>query len=207
MTNSDITTAPVDRTTAGIDPKVLLRGVLRRWPSLVAVVLAAFVLADGGTDFPAILTGAALVYLGAAVLGRRSAAWPLFLGAVVLIGIGKVAVIAFGVPVQVTVVMVALGAAGAVYGLTRVPAGRAMLVGPSAVAMLGFGAVAVAAVMLGPVPAGVIVGLGLLGHAAWDCLHFRRNNVVARSLAEFCGVLDTLLGVAVIVLAVTGALS
>ncbi|WP_016934174.1 hypothetical protein, partial [Rhodococcus sp. R1101] len=181
MTSSGITTVPVDRPAAGAGPKVLLRGVLRRWPSLVAVALAAFVLADGGTDFPAILTGAALVYLGAAVLGRRSTAWPLFLGAVVLIGIGKVAVIAFGIPVPVTGVMVALGAAGAVYGLARIPAGRTMLVGPSAVAMLGFGAVAVAALMLAPVPAGVAVGLGLLGHAAWDCLHFRRNTVVARS--------------------------
>ncbi|SED76210.1 hypothetical protein SAMN04490240_4664 [Rhodococcus pyridinivorans] len=207
MTSSDITIVPVDRPATGIDPKALLRGVLRRWPSLVAVALAAFVLADGGTDFPAILTGAALVYLGAAVLGRRSAAWPLFLGAVALIGVGKVAVVAFGVPVEITVVMVAIGAAGAVYGLARTPAGRAMLVGPSTVAMLGFGAVAVAAVTVTPVPAGVIVGLGLLGHAAWDYLHFRRNTVVARSLAEFCGVLDTLLGVAVIVLAVSGALS
>ncbi|MEU5844116.1 hypothetical protein [Rhodococcus sp. NPDC047139] len=206
MTSLDPTASvmPEDRSAAGYGP---VRKVLRRWPSLVAAALAAFVLADGGTDFPAILTGAALVYLGAAVLGRRGMAWPLFLGTVVMIGLGKFAVTAFDLPIEITLLMVALGVAGAVYGLARTAAGRAMIVGPSAVAMLGFGAVAAAAVLATPVPAGIVVGLGLLGHAAWDCAHFRRNTVVARSLAEFCGVLDTLLGIAVIVLVAVGTLS
>lgn len=194
---------PVDHPAKG---SALVRSVLRRWPSFVGVAAAVFLLA-GGTDFPAVLTGAALVYLGAALLGRRGSAWPLFLGTVVALVAAQLVADALGVPLEVTVLMLALGVAGALYAAVRTPAGRAMIVGPSAVAMLGFGAIGVVAVLATPVVGGVIVGLGLLGHAAWDYRHFRRNTVVSRSLAEFCGVLDTLLGVAVVVLAVTGALS
>jgi hypothetical protein len=48
----------------------------------------------------------------------------------------------------------------------------------------------------------LVVGLGLLGHAAWDVFHYRRDIVVVRSLAEWCAVLDLFLGGAVIILTV-----
>jgi hypothetical protein len=41
----------------------------------------------------------------------------------------------------------------------------------------------------------------LLGHAAWDAHHYLRDRVVARSYAEFCGVLDLLVGAAILVMA------
>jgi hypothetical protein len=44
-----------------------------------------------------------------------------------------------------------------------------------------------------------VVAAGLLGHAAWDVHHHRTGRVVARSLAEFCVVLDTLLAAAIVV--------
>jgi hypothetical protein len=34
-----------------------------------------------------------------------------------------------------------------------------------------------------------LVAVGLLGHAAWDAIHWRRNTIVTRSFAEWCGVL------------------
>jgi hypothetical protein len=43
---------------------------------------------------------------------------------------------------------------------------------------------------------------GLLGHAAWDVYDHRANKVAVRSLAEFCFVLDTLLAVAIVIVAV-----
>ncbi|WP_371784497.1 hypothetical protein [Streptosporangium subroseum] len=42
---------------------------------------------------------------------------------------------------------------------------------------------------------------GLLGHAAWDAAHWRADRVVTRPFAEWCGVLDLLLGLAVLFLA------
>jgi hypothetical protein len=42
------------------------------------------------------------------------------------------------------------------------------------------------------------VSAGLLAHAAWDVYHHRTGRVVVRSMAEFCGVLDTLLALVVL---------
>ena len=44
----------------------------------------------------------------------------------------------------------------------------------------------------------MLVAIGLLGHAAWDTVHYVRNKVVARSYAEFCAVFDLLVGAAVL---------
>jgi hypothetical protein len=38
----------------------------------------------------------------------------------------------------------------------------------------------------------------LLGHAAWDAYHYLRNRVVPRSYAEFCAVVDLLLGAVIL---------
>lgn len=46
--------------------------------------------------------------------------------------------------------------------------------------------------------AGLLAGPGLLAHAAWDSHHHRARRVVPRSMAEFCAVLDTLLGATII---------
>jgi len=47
----------------------------------------------------------------------------------------------------------------------------------------------------------VLVACTLIAHGIWDVLHYRRNAVVQRSLAEFCVLLDVPLGVGVLVLA------
>jgi hypothetical protein len=49
-----------------------------------------------------------------------------------------------------------------------------------------------------------VVAVGLLGHTAWDVYHHWVNKVVVRSMAEFCGALDTLLAVALVMAAVRG---
>ena len=46
-----------------------------------------------------------------------------------------------------------------------------------------------------------LVAFALLGHAAWDAYHYLRDRVVARSYAEFCGVLNLLVGAAILVMA------
>jgi hypothetical protein len=48
-----------------------------------------------------------------------------------------------------------------------------------------------------------LVGAGWLVHAGWDYWHHRRDLVVPRAYAEWCGVLDVVVGVSVIVYATT----
>ena len=50
---------------------------------------------------------------------------------------------------------------------------------------------------------GFIVAAGLLGHAFWDAYHHHVDRVVMRSMAEVCGVLDTLLAIVVIAVTLT----
>lgn len=64
--------------------------------------------------------------------------------------------------------------------------------------------VGVAALLLAPRAGLVLAGVVLAGHSAWDVVHYRRNRVVHRSLAEFCVLLDVPLGVGAVVLAVAG---
>ena len=65
--------------------------------------------------------------------------------------------------------------------------------------MLAFGStMLVAFFYLDPDLGGKLVGIALLGHAAWDAYHYLRDRVVTRSYAEFCAVVDLLLGAAIL---------
>ena len=67
--------------------------------------------------------------------------------------------------------------------------------------MFLFGAIALAAMYPAPGAGVYLVAFALFGHAAWDAFHYPGDRVVTRTYAEFCGVLDLLLGVAILVLA------
>jgi predicted PurR-regulated permease PerM len=82
---------------------------------------------------------------------------------------------------------------GAARGLLRRPGGLTL----QAAGMLVFGATALAALYVDLDLGGYLVAAGLIGHAAWDAVHYLRNRVVARSYAEFCAVLDLLVGAAI----------
>jgi hypothetical protein len=92
----------------------------------------------------------------------------------------------------------ALVAVGLLLGVPRLP------LTAQTGALLGYGGVAVAALFLAPGVGLVLAGVALVGHAVWDVIHYRLNQVVHRSLAEFCVLLDVPLGVGAIVLAVSG---
>jgi hypothetical protein len=173
-----------------------------RWPSLAAVGLAgltAYGLSDGSELAP-IVVASALIYLGAAALRRPALAWTIFFGSFVVLTVVKV--LFSGAENAATWVL--LGAAGlfAIYGpargVFRPPGGFPL----QAAAMVGFGAVAVAAVLVSPTAGAYLVAAGLLGHAAWDAYHHRIGKVVVRSMSEFCLVLDTLLAVAIVIITV-----
>jgi hypothetical protein len=61
--------------------------------------------------------------------------------------------------------------------------------------VLGFGAVAIAAVAAAPAAAPYVLAAGWLAHAAWDVVHHRADRVVPRWYAETCMVADVLLAV------------
>jgi hypothetical protein len=174
------------------------QAVLHRWPTALGLVVAAVQLASGpDTETVAtVITVAVLCYLGAAALNRRWVAWAgcLVFGLVVVGSqvIGLVWWAAAGI------VALALVIAGL---LLRVP--RPPLTAQTA-ALIGYGGVAVAALFLAPRVGLVLAGVALAGHGGWDVIHYRRNQVVDRSLAEFCVLLDVPLGVGAIVLAFVG---
>jgi hypothetical protein len=163
----------------------------RWWPAAAGVVTAGFagldITDDGGIGLAPVLAASAVIYLGAAALGRPGASWPLFFGSFAVLALADDAA---------TWVLIGAGALLAGYGLLR---GAARGLPLQAIAMIGFGGAAAVALAVKPDLGAYLVAAGLLGHAAWDVHHHRTGRVVARSLAEFCVVLDTLLATAIIV--------
>jgi hypothetical protein len=171
--------------------------LMHRWPTALGVavaVLAAFDMADG-TEFAALTMLMPVVYLGAAALDRRRFAW-----AVLLAGIAVLAVVPSASEVVPSVGFLAAAlvflAVGVARGQSRKPGGLTL----QTVGVLVFGSIVLAAIYVDPDIGGYLVAFALLGHAGWDAYHFLRNRVVSRSYAEFCGVLDLLLGAAILIL-------
>jgi hypothetical protein len=175
--------------------------VRRHWPALAGIAFAAAVaigMANGVEQAP-VLAAAAMVYIGSAALQKPAAAWPLFLVSVVVITVAK----RLGDRFEGTLVVLGCGVALMLYGLLRgvVRPGHGLPL--QSVALLGFGAAAAIAFFVDTDLGAYLVAAGLLGHAAWDFHHYRTKRVVARSLAEFCLVLDA--GLALLIVWATAA--
>jgi hypothetical protein len=184
--------------TAVTADRVRLAMVVRRWPSALGLLAAVAAIATGANrESVAITVGVAqLCYLAAAALNRRWVAWAAIVGGTLVVTIGElVGLVWWGAVGLAAAALVAIG----LIGNTR----RSPLTAQTA-ALLGFGGLAVAALFLAPRLGMVLAGSALASHAVWDVLHWRRNEVVPRSLAEFCLWLDVPLGIALIVLAFTG---
>ncbi len=177
-------------------PIRVLLGVAHRWPTwlgLAVMAQNAFGLDDGRPQ-ALIVFLAALIYLGTALLGRPAVVWPLF-GACV----AGVAVLRL-LDAEPWPALVGGGVCVAVLALAGGVARRPPLTALQLPAMLLFGGAAVVAVSLSPVAGSYLVAAALIGHAVQDVIVWRANQVVTRSLAEFCAVLDFTLGVAILVL-------
>jgi hypothetical protein len=140
--------------------------VLRRWSTAAGIALAVLTVFDlsSGAALAPVLAASALVYLGAAAVHRRQAAWLVFFGTFVVITVVKVTAvdvdptwIFLGAAVLITV-------AGLVYGGVRPAHGLPLQV----LAMAVFGAAAAIALSVDPRVGGYLVAAGLLGHAGWD---------------------------------------
>jgi hypothetical protein len=170
--------------------------IMHRWPTWLAIALAA--LTVGGSTVQSladVLPMLAFFYLAAAVLQRRQATW--------LVAVATVAAFAalrlqawVDPVVAFSVAALALVLWGAVRGqLWR----RGVFVVETA-GMVGFTAIALAAVSVDPNLGRYIVAAGWFGHAAWDFAHFRADKVVSRSFAEWCTVFDVLRAVGILIL-------
>ncbi|MGP4095360.1 hypothetical protein [Nonomuraea sp. KM90] len=180
---------------AGAARRALI-GVARRWPTwcgLAAAALSALDLGDGRGQALVVFL-AALIYLGTAVVGRPGVVWPLFGASVVAVTLLRLldadpwpALVGGAVSIAVI---------GLMDGLLR----RPRLTAAQFPAMLVFGGAALIAMSLSPAVGGYLVAAALIAHGTLDIVVWRANKVVARSLAEFCAVLDLTLGVAILVL-------
>jgi hypothetical protein len=84
------------------------------------------------------------------------------------------------------------------WGTARGELGSRALLTAQTTAVLGFGAVAIAAVAVEPAVARYVLAAGWLAHAAWDVVHHRIGRVVPRWYAETCLVADLLLATALL---------
>jgi hypothetical protein len=174
------------------------QALLHRWPSALGLATAAVQLATGpDTERVAtVIAVAVLCYLGAAALDRRWVAWAGCAAfGLVVVGSQLLGLVWWAVGGAVALALVVAGL------VLRVP--RPPLTAQT-VALVGYGTVAVVALFLAPRVGLALAGVALVGHGVWDVIHYRRNQVVHRSLAEFCVLLDVPLGLGAIALAIAG---
>ncbi len=177
--------------------------LMHRWPTALGIAVAAMTAfdleidAESVSSLSALVVLMAFVYVVTAALDLRRATWVVFLAgcAVVVIFLD---LLDSGVDPSAVLLVAALVffMLGVARGLLRSPGGLTL----QAAGMLGFGVVALMALFVAPGLGAYLVAFALLGHAAWDAYHYLRDRVVARSYAEYCGVLDLLVGWAILVM-------
>ncbi|TDD25838.1 hypothetical protein E1218_14315 [Kribbella turkmenica] len=184
------------------------RGLAARWPTglalvTVAAALALIVALDREAEFfgPAVATMAG-IYVMAYAIGRPWTAWVAFavLSAVASAfhGLDAAGVWSVEPGVGMVAVLVVLWVWAVVRRRYAEPAFTLETAGT-----VFFGALTIVVVATESGTAIAVAGLGWLLHGAWDSYHFRANTVVARSWAEYCGVIDLAVGTALLVTAVT----
>lgn len=194
-----------DRTTDDGSPHARGRWtnlLVHRWPTALGVAVAALTALDLKVEaglvssLSALVVVMALVYVGAAALGRPRASWAVLLGGLPL-ALFVPPTSAINPSVVVLAIAVFFLVVGVMRGQLREPGGLPL----QAAGVLAFGATALAALYVAPELGAYLVALALLGHAAWDAYHYLRDRVVTRSYAEFCGIADLLLGAAILLTA------
>ncbi|HZA05704.1 MAG TPA: hypothetical protein VE617_14160 [Propionibacteriaceae bacterium] len=162
--------------------------LLRRWPTALAIGLEVVSWGIGPERAGQILPLLPSLYVVAAVIRRRGASWPILIVSAALL---------FGLQLQSsidpTVAILALATAVAVGGLFR-RSGRGELLIQTG-GLVVFGGLALVGLLVAPEVARYVLAAGWFGHGVWDLVHLRRDAVVSRSYAEWCGVLDVLIAV------------
>ncbi|MET7696584.1 hypothetical protein [Streptomyces sp. NPDC005485] len=170
--------------------------IRRRLPTLLAVAVWILNLVVSGSQdvtdavdgFGEVLPLLPLIYVIVHQLGTPRATWP-------VLGAGVVAI--FVLPLQDAVapstVLVALALAVLVWGALRgTPHDGRTGLGIQAAGTLVFAGLALAGLAVDPDLGRYFVAAGWFFHGGWDFVHLRRDQVVSRTFAEWCGVVDVL---------------
>jgi hypothetical protein len=160
--------------------------LLRRWPTALALGLELVSWGIGPERAGQILPLLPSLYVIVAVIRRRGASWPILLASIALLLLLQRQSL-----VNPTVAILALATAVAVVGMFR-RSGRSELLVQTG-GLLLFGGLALVGLTVAPEAARYVLAAGWFGHGLWDLVHLRRNAVVSRSYAEWCGVLDILI--------------
>jgi hypothetical protein len=174
------------------EQKPRLYALLRRWPTVLGVGVAALTLSDfdDGREFAIVLLIASVGYLAIAVLERPQATWWVLIGLLAGVVCLRLLNIAPGP------VLAVAAAVMTIVGLVRGSLRRLWLPALQAPATL----IAFIAIAAGSQVGSSLVAVGLLAHTVWDLVHLRARAIVSPSLAEWCAVLDTLIVVGILVL-------
>ena len=170
--------------------------IKHRWPTWLAIALAALTVGGSTVESLAdVLPMLAFFYLAAAVLQRRQATW-----LVALATVAAFAALRLQDWVDPVVALIVAALALVLWGAVRGQLRRRGALVVEMAGMVGFTAIALAAVSVDPDLGRYIVAAGWFGHAAWDFAHFRADKVVSRSFAEWCAVFDFLRAVGILIL-------
>jgi hypothetical protein len=170
--------------------------IWRHWPAAIGLLGAAFAAIAGANRETVVISllVALLCYLAAAALGVKWVAWAAIPVASALVVAGAL------IGIEPWFVLGGVAIALVIVGLVA-RASRTALAAQS-LALVAYGGIALIGLALSPAVGAVLASLTLMAHAVWDVIHYRRNAVVSRSLAEACIAFDVLLGLAAIVLVV-----
>jgi hypothetical protein len=194
--------APMTDAAAGADPprRPGAVGLLaRRWPLLLAVAVCLPGFLDAPT--PTAVRGLAeamlllpLWYVVIGALGRRSWTWPVLVGA-----IAGFVLLRLQDRVEPAVVLLAGGLLAVLWGAVRGRSGRPSFLLQVA-GLVAYAGLALAGLVLAPDVGRYVVAAGWFAHGLWDLAHLRADAGVARSGAEWCGVVDVLIAAQLVVL-------
>lgn len=139
------------------------------------------------TPAPLLAIGVATTcYVAAAALGVRWASWAAVPAGTAAVTLGEL----LPVGPRWTLLLV-LAVALAAWGLGK---GSSQGTVAQSAAMAGFFGAGSLGLLLAPTAGLAVAGVALGAHAAWDWLHYRRDAVVARSMAVWCIGLDLTAG-------------
>lgn len=165
-----------------------IRALARRWPLFVAVACAVVSWGIDVVTAGQLLPVLPLIYVIMATIRRRQVTW-----IVLIVSVPGFSLLGAQPWIDPTVGILSVAAAMVLTGALAHTGRREVWI--QTVGMIIFAGVAVLGLTVAPEIGRVVLAVGWFGHGIWDLWHLRRDRVVSRSYAEWCGVLDILMAV------------